>query len=41
MNKTTQRGEFSDIKDLRIRTDKPFKKPKKRNRTIENKTQYQ
>ena len=40
MNKTTQRGEFSDIKDLRIRTDKPFKKPKKRNKTIENKTQY-
>ena len=41
MNKTTQRGEFSDIKDLRIRTDKPFKKPKKRNKTIENKTKYQ
>ena len=36
MNKTTQRGEFSDIKDLRIRTDKPFIKPKKRrNKTLE------
>ena len=38
MNKTTQRGEFSDIKDLRIRTDKPFIKPKKkRNKTLQNK----
>ena len=27
MNKTTQRGEFGDIRDLRIRTDKAFIKP--------------
>ena len=40
MNKTTQRGEFRDIKDLRIRTDRPFKKQKRRNKTIENKTYY-
>ena len=37
MNKTTQRGEFTDIKDLRIRTDKPFLKPKKRNKTLNSK----
>jgi hypothetical protein len=36
MNKTTQRGEFGDIKDLRIRTDKAFIKPKKKNKTVEN-----
>jgi hypothetical protein len=34
MNKTTQRGEFSEMKDVRIRTDKPYdhnqnKKPTK------------
>ena len=35
MNKMTQRGEFTDIKDLRIRTDKPFVKPKKKKNKIE------
>lgn len=38
MNKMTQRGEFTDIKDLRIRTDKPFVKPKKRKRSLTNKS---
>ena len=39
MNKTTQRGEFGDIKDLRIRTDKPFIVPnKKRKKEIIIKT---
>ena len=41
MNKTTQRGEFNDIKELRIRTDKPFIITKKiRNKTLENKLKF-
>ena len=35
MNKMTQRGEFTDIKDLRIRTDKPFVKPKKKKKIFD------
>jgi hypothetical protein len=35
MNKMTQRGEFTDIKDLRIRTDKPFIKPKKKKKIFD------
>lgn len=35
MNKMTQRGEFTDIKDLRIRTDKPFIKPKKKKKSFD------
>ena len=42
MNKTTQRGEFGDIKDLRIRTDKPFiKNNKKRKKDLDNQSKSQ